>query len=91
MGSDKLCICTNCEWSGPEELVLPDIPDYFERVDTDQPEAPVGECPECRCLAWYPEAALSAGVIAIDDDEDEHESVRSEPVLRGGQLPKEEE
>ncbi len=52
---DRLCVCANCEWSGPEKLVLPDIPDYFERVDPDEPEEPAGECPECRCLCWYEE------------------------------------
>jgi hypothetical protein len=46
---EKIAQCANCDWRGPVSKVLPDIPDYHERVWPGEPE-PEGECPECHCL-----------------------------------------
>jgi hypothetical protein len=46
--------CQNCDWTGDEREVLPDIPHYFERVAPDEPE-PLGECPKCGALCHLEE------------------------------------
>jgi hypothetical protein len=51
--------CQNCDWTGPATDVLPDIPGYHERVD--DPTDVLGECPECRCLAYADECDTCGG------------------------------
>lgn len=47
---DIPCACDNCDWIGPATQV-DDIQDPGERLDPGS-EVPVGECPECGCLAY---------------------------------------
>lgn len=42
--------CDNCGWIGPANKTE-DISDMFSRVEPGG-ELPVGECPECGCLAY---------------------------------------
>lgn len=50
----KMCKCANCSWKGTEaEISVPlkDCKDLGERLDPGS-EVPVGECPDCGCLAY---------------------------------------
>ena len=59
-GSNRPCNCSNCYWSGTEgDLTVVTTaendgdlaPDLWERLSAGDP-LPVGECPECDCLAY---------------------------------------
>jgi len=59
-GSNRPCECSNCDWKGTENQFTVvttaenegDLaPDLWERLSAGDP-LPVGECPECDCLAY---------------------------------------
>jgi len=53
--AEQMCECGNCDWEGTaNELGCPldETPDLHERLDPGS-VVPAGECPECRCFAYF--------------------------------------
>ena len=51
----KICKCNNCGWRGAEAEIgvpLKDCKGLGERLNPGS-EVPVGECPDCGCLAYH--------------------------------------